>query len=334
MKKRTRSIVFVLINVVIWAFALSIVKPALDITTPFRYLLYRFVIAGILSLPVIVHFWPKIKNKWRTVATITLLEVIGTTLSLGLLYAGLRLTTSVEANLITTSSPILVTLFGIMLLHEHEEGHEWLGLLFAFGCTILISVLPILQTGQLPANFSLPGNLLILFSNVTAALYYVLAKKYYHRIPKFFATSVSYLVGIVTFFALSMWEVAGSLPQLLTAARIDLAAPSVLFATLYMATFGSIIALTFYLLGQDGIEASEANVLTYLQPLIALPAAVILLKEHVDFWQIVLLIGVFAGVYITEKRTRKLHKHLFRNIYLKKKHRLAHELVHAHPSFK
>jgi len=312
--KRVSAYIFILINIVCWGVALPIVKPALSVTTPFRYLLYRFILAGFLSLPFIFHYWPQIQKKAKTIAIIFGVELVGTTLSLSLLYFGLRLTTSVEANLIGSGAPLFLTLMSIIFLHEREEKHEWIGLFLAFLSTALIVILPIFSQGKFPGSFSFLGNMFIIVHNITSSLYFLLAKKYYHNLPKVFATSISYIVGIITFFFLSIFEAGSSLHTFSMGIQKDVHSPTVWFATVYMATFGSIIALTCYMIGQDRIEASEASMLSYLQPLISLPVAMLFLGEKVQPVQVLLLCIVLVGVYISEKRTKKVRKKLVKTI--------------------
>jgi len=73
-------------------------------------------------------------------------------------------------------------------------------------------------------------------------------------------------------------------------------------AVVYMGIFGSILGLTLYLIGQDKIEASEASLFTYLQPIFSVPTAILLLSESVSILNIVAIIIIITGVYLAEKR--------------------------------
>ena len=304
-QSRLKSYLYLALNTVVWGAALIVVKPALSVTTPFRYLLYRFVFAGVFSLPMLFYYWPKVKNKLKTILRISGLELIGTTLALGLLYFGLDQTSAIEASFITTTTPIFVVVAGIFYLKEKEETHELLGLILAFAGTALLTALPIILNGNSFDGLSLEGNLLIIGQNIATATYFVLAKKYYKKLPKLFVTTISFYVGIITFFILSLSELSFSFTYFLVKVASDFSSTSVWIATLYMAIFGSIIGLTAYIKGQDGIEASEASLFSYLQPLIYVPLGIILLKEHIHYLQFVALGLIFAGVYLAEVRVKK-----------------------------
>ena len=311
---------YLLINTICWGAALVVVKPALDHTTPFRFLFYRFVIAGILSLGFIWHYWPQISQKIKTLKTIFLLELIGLTLTLALLYSGLKQTSATEANLIGTTTPLFIVLIGIWWLKEKQTKHEWLGTGLAFLGTVLLSILPLWENKMTNQTFSLTGNLLVVGQNITTAIYFILAKKYYHRLPTLFVASISFWIGIGSFWLLSLQELNWQSPAWIQAIMVDWTHPSIWVASFYMAIFGSIIGLTAYIQGQAGIEASEASVFWYLQPLVYLPLGTILLGEKISVWQILALSLILSGVILAEYHKRR-QKHLQKPLAVKKKPR-------------
>lgn len=305
LSKRAIAYIFLLINVITWGAALPIVKLGLGPTTPFRFLTYRYVLAVFLTLPILAYYWSRLKHKSHLIGTIIGLELLGTTAGLSLLYVGLDKTTSLEASLIATTTPIFITLGGIWFLKEKEERHEWIGLALAFVGTLLMTFLPGVLRGDPFFGGSFFGNFLVFGNNVITAVYFILAKNHLRKIPKLFATTISFYVGLVTFGILSIIEMHGDLFALYRIIRIDLTYPSVWFISLYMATFGSIIGLTAYIKGQDEIEASEASLFGYLQPLVYIPLSYLLFKEGVSPLQIASLGLVLAGIIIAEKRFRK-----------------------------
>jgi len=302
---RLISYFFLIITTITWGAALIIIKPALDVTTPFRFLFYRYFLAVILSLPLLIYFWPKIKQKRPVLKKIAGLELLGTTAALSLLYYGLDQTSAIEASLITTSSPIFISLLGVLLLKEKVEKRELWGFLITLLGAVVLTLLPIFHGTTQLNGISLTGNLLILAQNLAIGLYYVLAKIHYRQLPKLFVTTISFYIGLSSFFMLSLGEAGWSLPALFSQITADFQAPVVWLASGYMALFGSIIGLTAYIKGQDGIEVSEAALFTYLQPLIYLPLGVLFLQEQLGVIQITALAIILFGVVISEKRGQK-----------------------------
>lgn len=299
--KRWQSYLLLAINTVVWGAAFIVVKPALEITTPFRFLTYRYLIASLVALPMLAYFWPEFKRKVgkgkiaTKLAKIIGVEIIGSGLALAALYVGLNLTSALEANLIATTVPIFVTLGGVFLLKERIEKHELKGLSVAFIGTVFLTIIPFFSLNGQFTNFSIWGNLLIILHNVANVFYFPLAKKVYKGIPKFFVSGIAFLVAL-TFFAILSYFESGNINWQ------ELKNINVFWPAFYMAIFGSVIGLTTYIKGQENIETSEASLFWYLQPLIYVPLGYLVLGEHINIFQVISLITILWGVYLAERR--------------------------------
>lgn len=301
-QKRHRAYLALLLNALIWGAALPIVKPALAIVSPYRYLFIRYLIAAPLSLPLLIYLWKKVRLDPRTILTIIVLELVATTGALSFLYEGLLRTTSLEATLIANASPVFIILGGILLLHEKEERHEWIGLVLAIAGVTLLTVEPLIS-GRNHLGFSVVGNFFVLGHNLLWTSYILLAKHYYKNISKLFIGMLSLWVGLASFLLLTLVsEPASSVPAFVTGLWANLSASPVLIASAYMAILGSIVALPAYLYGNDRIEASEASLFTYLQPLLTIPLATLWLKEPINTLMIGSLIVIAVGVFLAERK--------------------------------
>lgn len=300
--KRARAYAYLLINTVTWGAALPLVKFGLPFTTPFRYLFYRYCIAVLCSIPIFWYYRKIIAKHLTSLPAILGTELIGTTLALSLLYLGLSRTSALEASFIATTSPIFLTIGSIFFLREREERHEWMGLILAFLGTALLVLLPYLA-GNVHADGSLSGNILVLLQNIAIVAYFILAKRHYKKLPKLLVAAISFVVGVVSFFLLSLFEAAGSLTSFSRAVEVDLLRPEVWFIAVYMAVFGSIVGLTAYIKGQDAIEVSEAGLFTYLQPIVAIPLTYVLFQETLTIAHVVAGTFVILGVLIAESRS-------------------------------
>ncbi len=298
---RRTAIFFLLINTLVWGAALPFSKLGLEVTSAFFFLMGRFAVAALFTLPLLFWFLRQPQQLKKHIPRIIALEFLGTVAALGLLYTGLDKTTSLEASLITTTTPVFITIGGILFLHEKQERFEWFGLGLAFLGTLLLVAEPMFNGRWQQAEFSFLGNTLILFQNIAIAAYYLLAKKFYTGVPKLFVASVSFWVGFVSFSLLSFWEAGSWFAFTSTLAR-DWSSPAVWLAVGYMGVFGSIIGLTAYIQGQDGIEASEASLFTYLQPLVSIPLAWLLFSEQITPVMAVAVAIIFGGIFASEWR--------------------------------
>lgn len=272
MSSRAKAYLALLIMAVIWGAALPIVKPSLNFISPFQFLYLRYLLATPLLLPVLIYYLIKIKPSWKTILTIAALEFLGTAVNLPLLYFGLKLTSSIEASLIGAAGPVFIVLGGIIFLHERETKREWRGLTLSFLGTLTLIVEPLLTGRNHGLGFSLLGNGLVLSYNLIYVIYVLLAKVHYKKIPKILVSSLSYPIALLSFWILLLISGLSPDPGLLKI-------PAVALAAGYMAIFGSIIAWTLFLYGQNLIEASEASLFTYLQGVVAIPVAWLFLGE-------------------------------------------------------
>jgi drug/metabolite transporter (DMT)-like permease len=299
MTKRTKAYLALLTTAIIWGAAFPIVKPSLDYISPFQFLYFRYLIAAPLTLPIIIYYYRKLKPSLKTITKIISLELFGSPFALSILYFGLSRTSALEGSLITATSPIITTIGGIIYLKEKEEKREWLGLVISFFGSLLLVFEPTFTGQSLLKSFSFSGNLIILAYNFIIAAYYLTAKKHYQNLPKFFVTSISYSVSLISL--LIFLSLINS-PTSINLLKI----PSVAIAVFYMATLGSIVALTARIYGQNAIEASEASLFQYLQGVVAIPTAFFLLNEVPNFKQLFAIFIIAIGVILAEYRPRKI----------------------------
>jgi len=300
---RFSAYLFLLANTLVWGVAFPFVKLAFNQgLDPNIFLLGRYTLALLFSLPIILTILftqPKVRQQLtlKNLLKILPLELLGTFIVLFLLYQGVSRTSAIEASLISITWPLFVVLGGIFFLKEKEQKHEIVGLIFTIIGVLLLIVKPLLTA---KINGDLTGNLFILAQNLGIAAYYLLAKKHYQGLNKWLITHFSFWVGFLGFLILSFITQSVSPISTLTTVFSSISWSS--FAIFYMALFGSIIGLTFYLSGQDRIEASEASVFTYLQPVFAIPLAFFLLHETISWVEFSAKFVIILGVYIIQKR--------------------------------
>lgn len=299
MFKNNRHLAYIalLTNTVIWGAALPIVKPALSFVSPFQYLLLRYLIALIFIFPVFLYLVLKHHPALKTLIKIGFLESFVLVFGHSILYLGLDLTNSLDASLIGITSPIFITIGGVLFLHEKEERHELVGLILAVAGTLVVTLEPF--SGNSSHLTSLSGNLLVLGYVLVWTFYNLIAKRMYPQLPKLLIVSTGLLFA-TPILGLLMWFTQPA--SISSAFSLFTHNPSVSFAGFYMAILGTLLAIPTYIYGLSAIEASEASLFGYLQPLIFIPLAVIWLKEPLRSPIIIGLALILLGVYIAEKR--------------------------------
>lgn len=302
---RRRAYFWLAVNTLVWGAVPPLIKPALQYIDPFALLFSRFWLASLLILPVVVWYLWRQPHLWRSIPKIIGLEIIGTVLSLGLLYVGLQRTEAVMASVLGATSPLFITVGGLLFCREKETVNEWWGLSLALVGVVLLAIEPIIFGRSSWQLGSLDGNFLILLSCLVGAWYYLQVKKHYHYLPKLFAAGVGFLVGWVGFALIVLVQAAGTPAAWWTTVQLW-SQPLVGGAVLYMAVGVSVIGLTSYILGQDLIEASEASIFTYLQPMVAAPLAFFFLHEQITWWQVITFFLILIGVWLAQHHPRPM----------------------------
>lgn len=297
MSSRTKAYLALLTTAILWGAALPIIKPVFQFINPFQFLYLRYLLASVLIIPVVIFYLYRKTFKLKDVLKIICLELIQI-FSLILLYLGLEKTSAIEASLLGATDPIFLAIGGIIFLKERQNNREWKGLIISFIGTIFLIFEPFLSNLQNQLKISFIGNLLLIGYLLTITIYYLTAKVQYRRYPKIAVTAISYPIAMLVLLGIN--RLSGHSVSLTLFNQ-----PTVLITCAYMAVFGSIVAFTLYLYGQNLIEASEAGMFTYLHIPFALLTAYIMLKEVITWPQILALVVIAYGVYLAEFRPKR-----------------------------
>lgn len=295
-KERKYACLALLATSIIWGIAPPVIKYTLSFISPFSFLFYRFLTAMIIVLIPFILRLKKIKLKIKDLPVYFLLGFLCAPLNLGLLFLGIQKTTAIDASLISITSPILIILGGALFLREQITKKEKIGIFLALLGTILTIIQPLLEIKP-SAGLNLEGNFLIFLGTLAWVVFTLLAKKN-QKLDPFLLTCFSYLIGIIFILPFFIFEK--------TTINI-LAVPGII----YMALFSSVFAYFFYVFGLTKMEASEAGVFTYLQPIFAVPISAIFLREKVTIPFLVGASTIAVGVFICERRKKLLPGWMF-----------------------
>lgn len=292
--KRHQAYLALTVNAIIWGAAFPIVKPVFAYISPTEFLYLRFLLAGLAALPIFFYYYFKVKPKVSYILKVLLIESIQL-LALPILYLGLSKTSALEASLIGATGPLFVVLGGVYFLNEKETKRERLGLAISLFGSLLLVLEPLFN-GHGFSGSSFSGNLLVIFYNALYVTYVVAAKKYYRQHPPLYLGSLIYLLAALLYGSLLAFQ-NNLVP--LSALYTN---PHILIPTLYMAIPGSILAFALYLFAASRIEVSEANLFTYLNGIVAIPAAYFLLGEVPSLISLFAIIFIAGGVYQAQLR--------------------------------
>lgn len=289
---RTKAYIYLIIVAAIWGFAGPIIKFTLEQIPPILFLSYRFFLASLIAVPVILIQRKYLFNS-KYLPTMLLYGFVTSTIALGFLFAGIERTTALQASFITLINPLLITVAGVYVFKDKVTKKEKIGTTIAFLGALIIVIQPLLNGG---GSATFIGNILVfiylLANTVSVVLEKLLNRK---NIPPYFLTNFSFLIGFITLLPVALIMYKGQILD--TIFSLDLSHQLGVF---YMAFISGTLAYTLWVKGQKSIEISEAGLFIYLNPVFATPLAVLWLKEDFSATFLLGTIIVIIGVIISE----------------------------------
>ncbi len=297
---RLRAYFELIIAVAIWGVAASVIKFGLTDLPPFVFLSYRYLITTLILLP----FFLATKEKhitFKNIGFLVLISFLGSTFNHGLLFYGTKFSTSLDSSLITATAPILVILAGFLFLKEHITHKEKIGIAVTLLGTLVIMLQSFFESGP-HSSLSIFGNTLLFICNIAFAAYLILSKEIIReKVSPFTLTFMTFLVGFITTLPLTIFEMKPA-NLLSTIVHLNLGTQLSVF---YMAILSGALAYFLYQGAQKTIEASEASVFQYLQPVATAPVAVLWLGEKITIPMVVGSILVIIGVFLAEWKKKR-----------------------------
>lgn len=288
-------------TVIVWGASFIATKIALRDVSPMVVVWLRFTV-GLVVMGLVVwqrrqFTWPA-KEEW---GEILLLGFIGIAFHQWLQSTGLVTSQASTTAWIVASTPVFIALLGWMFLRERLGWQRSLGIgLAALGVLAVVSRgdLRTLISGRLGAQ----GDYLILLSAPNWAVFSVLSRhvlstpsgrKASPGRMMLFVMLAGWGMVSVLFLAQAGWQ------------EIPLLSCSGWLGIIFLGIFCSGLA---YILWYDALEilpASQAGVFLYLEPVVAVVIAALLLAEPVN---IAVLLGggtILLGVWIVNRRSAK-----------------------------
>lgn len=283
----------------IWGAAAPVIKFTLAYFPPAVFLTYRFAISFLAAILIWTVKKPRLPQNPKRMAHMTVASILAFPLSLGLLFWGYDMTTSLSGTVISTISPLVVVFLGAFFLHDRVTKTERTGIFLALAGTFIAIIAPLLN-GFTPSDIgSIEGNLLIIASVVVNSVSLLLTKITVreHVEPDTF-TAYSFILAFVTFIPVFLYS--GS-PE--TNLRMIATAPlPAHLGVFYMALLSGIVAYFMQNRAIRTVELSETALFTYLYPVWAAPLSILWLHERVTW---VFLLGsavIAAGVFMAERK--------------------------------
>jgi len=309
MTKRIKAYLSLLLVSAIWGVASPVIKYTLNFLSPYAFLFWRFLLTSAVFLPFFIHFVKSHPLKLNHLPKLAFLGFLGTPLTLILLFLGYEKTTSIDGIIISATAPIFIVLGGALFLKEKVTKLEKIGLVIALVGSLTTVAQPLLE-GKALASQNFEGNVLVFGSVLSWTAFTLLSKKEFPNYHPFVIAAFCFFIGLLTITPLFLFEQKSPLPTL-TSRPTSHFSPSLLInhpafpGILYMSLLSSVIAYTLYEYGLSLIEASEATLFAYLQPIFAAPLSFFWLNESISRAFLAGTSLIIIGIFLTEYKPKR-----------------------------
>ncbi|SOC40042.1 DMT family transporter [Ureibacillus acetophenoni] len=260
---------------------------------PFTLALLRWCLAFLVFFPIAFKHakrdWLQIKQHWPIVIVLAFTGVASFNT---LVYIGVYYTTSINASLMNSLTPIFLYILSFVFLKIKVTRNQIIGTAIS-----LTGVLFILTKGSFEnlINFKFNiGDLIVIVAILCWSIYSLLVKQYSDRLPGFSTFLVSIGIGAIMLIPFSAYEIATLENPIVWSGKI-------IGAILFLGIFASIVAFLSWNKGVVSIGANRAGIFLNLIPVFATIFATIFIGEQLYLAQIIGGLAVIGGVILTNR---------------------------------
>jgi drug/metabolite transporter (DMT)-like permease len=259
---------------------------------PQAFILMRVCITVVLFFGV-GRFWGNEPVDRRDMPMLFICGLFGVLINQELFFAGLNITTPINAALLMIMTPILVMVISIFKNQESITWQKSLGL--ALGC--IGAFLIISGRGFSFSSATALGDFFILLNAASYAIYLVIVKPLMHRYHPLTVIKWVFLFG-APFTVLFGWEQLVAIQWHQFTGIVWSAVFFVVFCTTFCAYLFNVVALR-------ELHSSIVGAYIYLQPVLATLIAILLGRDLLSPTKVIAAIFIFTGVYLVSFAGRK-----------------------------
>jgi len=286
MSNKVKAHVALLLANVIYGLNFFVVKEVVPANmNPYALTVIRAV--GALFFFWLSGFWMKIQKIDKSdKRKLFIGGILGVTISQTLLIVGLSHTSSINASIIMTTSPLFVLLVAAIYLKMKLTFAKLFGIFIGAVGAILV----ITSNGSFSiTNKTLIGDLVILMNAISYAVYLVWTKPLMEKYDSFTVMRWMFFYGAIVMCLCGgyfMFDVTYS------------AIKPIIWIAIFFIVFGAtFLTYLFNVYGLKFVNPTTVSVYIYLQPIIASLLAVFIKDDSITWVKFFSILMVFVGVY-------------------------------------
>jgi len=290
---RIPPFVLLLIATILWGGNFVIGKAVASDLPPFSLAFLRWGTAFIFFLP---FAWPSLKRDWPQIKKhfpiVILMAITGVASFNTLIYIALHHTTSINASLVNTSTPIIIYIISFLIFKERLTRNQVVGTILS-----LLGVSFIIAKGSLSNLMAFTfnaGDLIVITAVICWSIYSILVKHYATKLPGRATFLVCIFLGIFMLLPFFIYETTNDSLHIIWSA-------TTFSAIFYTGIFASIIAFLAWNTGVVKLGANRAGIFLNFIPVFATLFAVLFIGESLQLFQLIGGLFVIIGVILTTK---------------------------------
>jgi len=274
-----------IIACLLWASAFAVIKIGLQYTTPLRFAGLRFILAGLMVLPLVGSYrtaFQYIRNNFRLILLISFLQ---TFVQYTLFYSGLNLVPGALGAIIIGAGPLFIAFTAHFFMPDDRLTLPKLGIIFMGIAGIALVSLSNVSDKEAGGNLIFIGIILLFLTNINAGFTNVVIARDANHIPPLVLSASSLIIGGVLLFLVSL-PAEGFIFKI---------PPFTYYLSIIWLSFLSAAAYSiwFLLLQRKGVKVSALNMWKFIIPVFgAILSWILIPTESPD------LVSV-AGITIT-----------------------------------
>lgn len=292
MNKTILGYVFGFLSTFFWALNSVIPKIVNDTVSPFLLNTLRWGLAFLLLLPFSLKFFKKenllVLKKYFVFFSI--IGFTGITSVNSLFYIAGETSQAINLSLIAITSSIFTVLIAVLFLKRKIYLKEFIGIILA-----IVGVVYLISNGSIKNILDLDfnkGDILALIGALFFAIYSVYIKKIPKNISNHLFLFYAILMGLVYLIPCVIYEYFSD-TWVFKPNQKDI------ISIIYSAVFSSVIGYYLWNRAVIYIGIVKTSSIYYLTPVIGILTAVILVNETLHFYDIISMLLIVFGVYLT-----------------------------------
>lgn len=288
MKNQKLAIMCVLLAAILGSAVIPFIKIGLRSIPPFTFTFLRFLVSSIVILP----FFVKEKPSFKKIIEVFPVVLLSSVNILIFIYV-IPHTSANVGQLVYATVPIIVAILSLFLLKEKFKLSVFFGVLLGFvGVTILFLFKAV-------DGYSTNGTYLASMAIFVAAVFYSLHLIYSKKLQKKYSpVFITAMFNMVTMFMAMILSIGEGAWQKTLFVRFELSSLGLIF---YISVFGTV---AYYFLQQTAIKYGSSTIsstINFIQPLLTIYWAGLLLGEKVTPNFIIATIMIFIGAYLVSR---------------------------------